>query len=74
MFGWNVIEVDGHNHKELYEAFSSKQSNNQAPLFVIANTIKGKGISFMEDKVLWHYRSPQDSEFEDALAELSDDA
>ena len=74
MFGWNVLEVDGHNHKELCESFLSQRSSTDRPLFVIANTIKGKGVSFMEDKVLWHYRSPQDNEFDDAIIELNDDA
>lgn len=74
MFGWNVCEVDGHNHKELYDSFLSQETNSNTPLFVIANTIKGKGVSFMEDKVLWHYRSPQDDEFDDALTELKKNA
>jgi len=74
MFGWNVIEVDGHNHKELYESFSSQENNSDTPLFIIANTIKGKGVSFMEDKVLWHYRSPQDEEFDGAIKELTENA
>jgi transketolase len=74
MFGWDVLEVDGHNHNELYGSFLSQKSSSDKPLFVIANTTKGKGVSFMEDKVLWHYRSPQDNEFDDAITELNDDA
>ena len=69
-FGWNTIEVDGHNHDELYSAFSIQDSDK--PTFVLANTIKGKGVSFMENQVLWHYRSPQDEEFNNAIIELED--
>ncbi len=67
-FGWDVIEVDGHSHDELKEALSHRQSNT--PLCVIAHTIKGKGVSFMENSVLWHYRSAQGAEFDAAKAEL----
>jgi transketolase len=70
-FGWKVIEVDGHNHSDLNQALSSKNLDSDKPLCVIANTIKGKGVSFMENKVLWHYRSPQDEEYISAIEELS---
>lgn len=68
-FGWNVIEVqDGNNHKQLKTAFSQK--NDELPTVVIANTVKGKGISFMENKLLWHYRDPQDDDYIQAIKEL----
>ncbi len=68
-FGWTVITVDdGHDHKQLLSAFQS--SNEGRPKIIIAHTIKGKGVSFMEDKVLWHFRDPQGSDYEKALAEL----
>jgi len=67
-FGWNVIDVDGHDLAQLIKACDSKE--NGKPLCIIANTIKGKGVSFMENQVLWHYRSPQDEEFEAAMKEL----
>ena len=69
-FGWNVIEVDGHNHSELNDALSFKNQKNEKPTVLIAHTTKGKGVSFMENSVLWHYRSPQGKEFEDAISEL----
>lgn len=69
-FGWNVVEVDGHDHDQLRAAFTQIGSS-QGPTVVIAETVKGKGISFMENDILWHYRFPHDGEeFESALAEL----
>lgn len=67
-FGWKVIEVDGHNHDELRSSLAYKSP--ERPTCVIAHTIKGKGISFMEDTVLWHYRAPQDEFYTKAIAEL----
>ena len=69
-FGWEAVEVDGHNHKELTRAIEDNDRNK--PLCVIAHTTKGKGASFMENSVLWHYRSPQGDEFEAAYKELND--
>jgi len=69
-FGWDVVEVNGHNHDDLISALSKTSSTK--PSCVIAHTVKGKGVSFMENKVLWHYRSPQDKEFHDAISELED--
>ena len=66
-FGWRVEEIDGHDHKQLVQALTQLTTK---PLCVIAHTIKGKGVSFMENEVLWHYRSPQDDEFEKALEEI----
>lgn len=66
-FGWETREVDGHDHKSIIEEI---KKTSQRPLCLIAHTIKGKGISFMENSVLWHYRSPQGEEFENALKEL----
>ena len=65
-FNWTVIEIDGHSHEELVKALS----NTDVPLCVIANTIKGNGVSFMEGKVLWHYRSPSEEEYANALREI----
>ena len=69
-FGWNVLEIDGHDHVDLRAALS--QQNNEAPMCIIAHTIKGKGISFMEDNLLWHYRDPQNEAFENAIKELEE--
>jgi transketolase len=67
-FGWNVVNIDGHDHEQLISACNSKITDK--PLCVVANTTKGKGISFMENQVLWHYRSPQGEEYESAMREL----
>jgi len=70
-FGWIVIEVDGHNHDDLRLAIDVAANKTHFPLLILAHTTKGKGVSFMEDTVLWHYRSPQNEEFTDAISELS---
>jgi len=67
-FGWQVHQVDGHDHDELAAVLNSR--DDQRPSVVIAHTTKGRGVSFMENSVLWHYRSPQADEFEAALTEL----
>lgn len=69
-FGWSVIEVDGHDHSALRAAFASLPAAAGKPTCVIAHTTKGKGVSFMENQVLWHYRSPQGDEYSAAIAEL----
>lgn len=69
-FGWDVVEIDGHDHDELFKVLSNKNSATGKPLCVIANTVKGKGVSFMEEQVLWHYRSPQGDEYDAAMLEL----
>jgi len=70
-FGWVVTEVDGHNHDEIRLALDEVSNKKNSPLLVMAHTTKGKGVSFMEDTVLWHYRSPQNEEFTSAISELS---
>jgi len=69
-FGWAVREVDGHNHEELRDVLTSLPLKDDRPSVVIAHTIKGKGVSFMEHNVLWHYRSPNGEELKAALEEL----
>ena len=74
-FGWSVEEVDGHDHGALKACFERLPfSNNGKPNLVIAHTTKGKGVSFMENKVLWHYRTPQGEEYKMAIQELDLDA
>ena len=68
-FGWNVIEVDGHDHNQLIKNLKKTKQSNR-PTCIIAHTIKGKGISFMENNNLWHYRSPQGEEYNRAKNEL----
>ena len=67
-FGWEVITSDGHNVKQLMEAF--KQNNTDNPKVIIANTIKGKGISFMENSKDWHHNRLTDDLYQKALKEL----
>lgn len=72
-FGWQVLDVDGHNHSDLLEAYNNAKRTTEQPTVIIANTIKGKGISFMENDILWHYRFPHEGEeYDTALAELTD--
>lgn len=71
-FGWNVIETDGNDTDALEIAFAQAKTNagSEKPTVIIANTIKGKGVSFMENNILWHYRTPQGEEYEAARKEL----
>ena len=69
-FNWSVREVDGHDHAALVECFSKLPFSADKPNCIIAHTTKGKGVSFMENSVLWHYRSPQGDELKAALREL----
>jgi transketolase len=69
-FGWAVQEVDGHDHEALHRALAAVSLVTDRPSCLIAHTIKGKGVSFMENTVLWHYRIPRGAEFDAALAEL----
>lgn len=74
-FGWNVIEINGNSHSELKAAFAKADENSKAPehkpTVIIANTIKGCGVSFMQNDILWHYRFPHDGwEYDTAVTEL----
>lgn len=69
-FGWHVTEVDGHDHDALLAALDVPPGGRGQPSVVICHTTKGKGVSFMEDQVLWHYRTPQGDEYRDARTEL----
>lgn len=74
-FGWNVIEINGNDHTELREAFVKAEQNSREiahkPTVIIANTIKGFGVSFMQNDILWHYRFPHDGwEYDMAVTEL----
>jgi len=68
-FGWHVIEINGHSFEELLNAFGVKTAK---PKMIIAHTVKGKGISFMENKLEWHYKSPNQEQYEIALKELGE--
>ena len=70
-FGWNTIELDGHDHDALRAALTDTHNPAHKPTVVIANTVKGKGVSFMENDILWHYRFPHDGwEYDGAVSEL----
>tara|TARA_R110000851_G_scaffold144828_3_gene284104 strand:- start:4852 stop:5667 length:816 start_codon:yes stop_codon:yes gene_type:complete len=71
-FGWNVIVIDGHNYDEILKALQTNKSSR--PTMIIANTIKGKGVSFMENKSSWHHGAVDDSQLKTALEELSKNA
>lgn len=69
-FGWAVREVDGNDPSALLELFAALPFETGRPNCVIANTTKGKGVSFIEDSAAWHHRIPTDDEYEQAVAEL----
>lgn len=69
-FNWSVVEIDGHDHAALAAAFDKVPFEPGRPSAIIAHTIKGKGVSFMENKLAWHYKSANKDELSLALAEL----
>ena len=73
-FRWNTIPVDGHDHGKLLEALEAAKAVTDKPTVLLCDTVKGKGVSFMEDALAWHYKSPSAEQVEQALAELGVDA
>ena len=71
VFGWEVREIDGHNMEEVVDTLSSIPFAISKPSCIVAHTVKGKGVSFMENQVSWHYKCPNKEELELALKELS---
>ena len=69
-FGFNVINIDGHNIEEIIEAFNRAKTVKGRPTVVIAKTIKGKGVSFMENQVGWHGKAPNEEQYNQAISEL----
>ena len=69
-FGFETINVDGHNIKELIEAFELAKKIKGKPTAIIANTIKGKGVSFMENEAGWHGKAPNEEQYKQAIKEL----
>lgn len=67
-FGWNVLEINGHDHREIREALLARKAGK--PTLVVAHTIKGKGVSFMENVPIWHYRMPNEQELPILMQEL----
>lgn len=70
-FGWQVLEVDGHNVKALCNALEQARENVKVPTFIICKTIKGKGVSFMENQAGWHGAAVTDGNYETAMKELN---
>ncbi len=71
-FGWNVIKADGHDFDSLHNAFEEAKGTPGKPTMILARTVKGKGVSFMENKADWHGKAPNKEQYEIALAELTD--
>ena len=69
-FGWHVIEINGHDYKAISSAYDEAETVKGKPTVIVAKTIKGKGVSFMENQVDWHGKAPSKDEAERALAEL----
>lgn len=71
-FGWNVIEIDGHNMDEIIAALDEAKTVKEKPTIIIAKTVKGKGVCFMENKAEWHGTAPNDDQTEEALTKLKE--
>lgn len=69
-FNWNVLQINGHNHDEILRAFTNAAEVKKKPTVIIADTIKGKGVSFMENQLLWHYKSPSEEQYNQAIEEI----
>ena len=69
-FGWHVIEIDGHNYDEIEKAFAQAKTIKGQPTLIFAHTIKGKGVSFMENQSAWHGSAPNEEQLKEALKEL----
>jgi transketolase len=69
-FNWSVREIDGHDHAQINGALREVPFSASKPSMIIAHTVKGKGVSFMENSILWHYKSPDAEQLKKALEEL----
>lgn len=70
-FGWEAIDVDGHDHESLARALDFTPGLSARPKCIVAHTTKGKGVSFMENQLVWHYRTPKGDDYVNALRELN---
>ena len=68
-FGWSIVEIDGHNYRQIKDALLFREPGK--PVLIIANTVKGKGVSFMENVPIWHYRMPNEEELMVLMKELN---
>lgn len=73
-FGWGVRRIDGHDMRAVTEALDAFPFEKNKPSVIVADTIKGKGVSFMQSSLLWHYRCPDEKEYAAAMKELDGDA
>ena len=71
-FGWHVVTIDGNNISQILSAFEEAKATKGKPTAIVAKTVKGKGVSFMENEAGWHGKAPNDSEYEQAMAELTE--
>lgn len=69
-FGWNCIEIDGHDLDAVYDAFETAKTVKGVPTIILAHTVKGKGVSFMEGNYGWHGKAPNDEQYAQAKAEV----
>ena len=69
-FGWEVADIDGHDFDQLKDAFDKFNATKGKPFAIISNTIKGKGVSFMEGNKSWHGKAPDDEKLKEALEVL----
>ena len=69
-FGWNVIQIDGHDFEQILDAFKQARACKGKPTMIVAETVKGKGVSFMENNAGWHGKAPDEEQTKQALAEL----
>lgn len=69
-FGWHTIEIDGHNIEEIFEALDKAKENKGKPTMILAKTVKGKGVSFMENQAGWHGKAPNEEQAKQAVEEL----
>jgi transketolase len=73
-FNWNVFSIDGHDMKEIVKTLDlavSQKNRNGKPVCIVAETIKGKGVSYMENEKIWHGKAPSESELKKALVEIN---
>ena len=69
-FGWNIQVIDGHDFDQIFQALENARAEKEKPSVIVAKTVKGKGVSFMEDKAGWHGKAPSEEEAQKAVAEL----
>jgi transketolase len=69
-FNWHVIEIDGHNMEEVVSALETAKTIKGKPTIIVAHTVKGKGVSFMENVAAWHGQAPSDEQTQQALQEI----